>query len=232
LLAWAELGAAQTVQLKGDAKMSVHPLKMEQGSTYRLTVKAHGFLPEISIDGQHNTSAVGPSNAGVNPGQQPVPGAEKTSSVIFVPPQTREYQIKVGHLPTADVAQGPLPYTLTVERAPGAFKPVARPANTKLEVSEISKRFEQGKTYSIAITGKGFAPIVQIMNDTGVLIWSNQGKWFGFGPDAEFVNTITFKPGLTMNYRIVVLVSTLAADTRQSPFSYTTQVTELKVEGR
>jgi hypothetical protein len=216
----------QPVQFKGDAKMSVHTWKMEKGSMYRITVKAESFTPEVAVDGHRNNmpfiSPVLPPVGAPNP----VPAKNRTAQMIFSPPATREYTIKVGHLPGADVGDGPLPYTLTIERA--AFKPLLDTKN-KIEVNEQIRAMEQGKIYSIAVTGKGFAPEVQIMDGDRSMAVSGHGRWFGFGPDAEFISSITFKPARSMDYRILIGVGPVAPE-RQIPLAYSVQFTELKVE--
>jgi hypothetical protein len=55
------------------------------------------------------------------------------------------------------------------------------------------------------------------------------GRWFGFGPDAEFVTALTFAPARTADYRIQVIPGPMA-EKRLLPLTYAMQVEELKVE--
>lgn len=208
------------VEFKGEAKVSVHLYKMEKGALYRISAKGVGFTPEVRIDGLND-----PSNptSGL---QNVVRGKFEQGQVIFAPTQTKEYRIKVDFVPGTDLGKGPHSYTLTIERA--QFKPHTAAADNELSVSENTYKMETGKAYSIAVTGRGFEPDVQIM-DAGKSKQSafNNGKALGFGNDAEYVTNLTFVPTRTADYRIMVAVGPYSKP-RSGPLAYTTKVSEMK----
>jgi S1-C subfamily serine protease len=79
------------------------------------------------------------------------------------------------------------------------------------------------------VTGQGFAPDVQLLDGSRALARSANGRWFGFGPDSEFISNLVFAPAVTKDYRILVAVGPLA-DKRQAPLKYSTHIVELKKE--
>jgi hypothetical protein len=213
---------------KGQARINLHTYKMEKGNLYRITVKGEGFIPELQVDNQR--AFANPAGSLVNDPFAFPPSSRRRpnqiSQLFFTPKETKEYQITVGYLPGPDLGKGPLPYRLTIERA--TVKDPLLGQDSELEVRADSKKLEQGKIYSISVTGKGFAPEVQIAEGRRLLARSVNGRWFGFGPDSEFVSTLTFAPPRTADYRIVIGVGPVAEE-RQAPLQYTTQVVELKV---
>lgn len=218
---------------KGEAKVSVHPYKMQKGDAYRITVKGDGFLPQVQIEGQSNGYKADPAGSPtINPITTLVdpyapPGTRRDSQIIFMPTETKVYQIKVGYAVGTEIGKGPHAYTITIERA--AFKPQAAFKETQLGLGDDSKRLEQGKVYSITVIGRGFAPEVQILDGTRSVLTSTTGRWFGFGPDAEFIDTFIFAPQKTADYRILVALGTVT-EKRSLPPKYTTTIVELKME--
>jgi hypothetical protein len=223
--------ASKPVVFKGEAKFSAHSYKMEKGNTYRITAKAEAFVPQVRIPGQ--ISGTFPNPGGFpfsDPPGSPPPGpnlGRNTAQMFFVPQTTKEYSIRVEMAPGIDVGKGPHPYTLTIERA--IFKPHVVFDNPRLDVTEHTKRLQQGKVYNITVTGQGFGPEVQVMDGTMSVATAIHGRWFGFGPDAEFVTSLTFAPTRTTDYRILVVAGPVV-EQRRAPLSFTIQVVELKVE--
>jgi hypothetical protein len=228
--------AARPGEVKGVARVSVHPYKMEKGNTYRITVKGEGFFPQVRIQGQPVNPFGGPAGSpfGGQSGSPfgtfpagPAPAAgRRTSQMLFTPKVTKEYAITVDAAPGTELGEGPLPYTLTVERA--VFRPHVALNDPQLELNEQTKKLEAGKAYSISVTGKGFAPEVQVLDGGRPVATAFNGRWFGFGPDAEFVTNLVFRPARTADYRLLVAVGPLA-EQRQTPLTYTTRLVELKV---
>ena len=220
----------QLLAVKGEARVSVHTFKMQQGNTYRITAKADGFVPLVRMPGQGaglfgNPPAVPLTNP--PPFAPPNPGTRGgTAQVLFTPTATREYQIKVDYAAGTDLGKGPLPYTLTIERA--VFKPLIAVSDGQLDVAEHPRKLEQGKVYGITVTGRGFAAQVEIVDGTRSVATSFNGRWFGFGPDAEFVTTMTFAPARTADYRIRVGAGPVS-EHRKAALGYTTRIVELKV---
>jgi hypothetical protein len=219
--------AKKPVEFKGEAKTSAHRYKMEKGAIYRITAKGEGFLPYVQVDMPISPGGVGvPPLTSVN--SINVRGKSDLGQMIFAPTETKEYSIKVDFAPGADIPKGPHPYTLTIERA--NFKPLAPRADAELNVSENSRKLEQGKVYHITVTGRGFEPTVQIV-DAGKskAMAFNNGKALGFGPDAEFVTSLTFVPTKTADYRILVAVGPYSPQ-RTGALAYTTKIAELKTD--
>jgi hypothetical protein len=212
--------------LKGKAGTSTHSYKMERGSIYRITAKGDGFVPEIQIEGQRSGTfpntpdPLNPLNP--NAGRTPKPVAQ----MLYTPKQTKEYQITVDHVPGAELGKGPLPYTLTIERA--KLTSHVNVKDSPLAITEFAQKLEQGKMYSILVTGRGFAPEVQIVDGRRSLATAFNGRWYGFGADAEFSTTMTFTPTRSAEYRVVIGVGPQAEE-RRAPLEYTVQVVELKV---
>jgi hypothetical protein len=224
---------SETAAIKGEAKVSVHSIKMRKGAMYRITVRGDGFTPQIWIQGENvapvvpvGTLAGNPAGAALlNPSLPRTPSS--VAQRIFTAAETKAYEIKVDYAPSNETQRGPLVYTITVERA--VFQPQVNLRESRLEISEHEKKLEQGKTYGITVSGTGFAPEVQIMDGNRSVATAFTGRWFGFGPDAEFVTTLTFAPTKTRDYRILVSVGPVAQQ-RLAPLTYTTRVVELKVE--
>jgi hypothetical protein len=220
-------------EFKGQANVSLHPYKMLKGNIYRITVRGIGFEPQARIQ---DPSAGGPRNLAGNvalsayaglaqPGVPPVRG--NVAQMIFSAPATRVYYIRVDHAPGSEIKKGPHRYTVSIERA--AFTPYLDVKDAQLDVNEHSRKLEKGKVYSIAVTGRGFAPEVQIVDGKRSLATAFHGRWFGFGPDAEAVTTLTFAPARTANYRILVCVGPVV-EQRAAPLAHTMEITELKME--
>jgi hypothetical protein len=221
-------------EFKGQAKVSVHPFKMQKGDAYRITVKGDGFNPQVRIEGRGNNGYnANPTGAPtLNPltnllDPNALPGTRREAQIIFMPPETKVYQIGVDFASGTEIGKGPHAYTIKIERA--AFKPQATFKEPQLGMGDDSKKLEQGKVYGITVIGKGFAPEVQILDGTRSVLTSMNGRWFGFGPDAEFINTATFVPTKTANYRILVALGP-TTDKRIAPPKYTTTILELKME--
>jgi hypothetical protein len=217
------------VEFRGEAKVSVHTYKMQQGSTYRITAKADGFVPQVRIQGQSDGLIGAPASLPLPNGPGPLPPPANpgrgTAQLFFTPTATREYRIQVGCAPSPELAKGPVHYSLTVERA--IFRPDLAAVNQQLEVSEQSRKLEQGKVYRVTVTGRGFAPEVQVVDGTRPVAFWLDGHWFGFGPDSECVTTLTYAPDRTGDYRIVVGVGSVV-EKRRAPLTFTTEVAELK----
>ena len=208
-------------EFKGEARTSVHPYKMHKGDAYRIVVKADGFFPQVRIDGQKGH--IPPLDFNPN---APV-GPRRDAQFLFLPKETKDYQITVTHAVGTEIGKGPHSYTLTIERA--KFTSQATFKDPKLGLGDDSKRMEQGKVYGITVIGRGFAPEVQILDGTRSVLTSTNGRWFGFGPDAEFVSSVTFAPSRTADYRILVGMGPVT-DKRSAPPKYTTTIVELKFE--
>ncbi len=222
--------AQKPVEFKGEARVSVHSYPMEKGSTYRITVKAAGFAPLVRIPGQDSRLLfpTALSTPGTSPTSTPTPNlARDNAQIFFMPAVTKTYPIKIDYVPGTDVGKEPLTYTLLIERA--VFKPHAALGDPPLSITEMQKKMDQGKVYQVTVTGNGFGPEVQIMDGNRPVATGINGRWFGFGPDAECINTLTFQPTRTADYRILVSVGPVSAKQRRSPLTYTTQIDELKV---
>lgn len=220
------------VTVQGQAKVNAHVYRMEQGHTYRITLKAEGFAPQVRIENQTSgllanpigTPYTGPGSLSIQGAGQNVP---KVAQMLFTAPATKEYQIKVDQIAGTELGSGPLTYALTIDKA--SFLRQLEAKDPKLEIAENSKKMEQGKLYAITVTGKGFAPEVQILDGNRAVAAAYHGRWFGFGPDSEFVSSLTFAPTRTADYRILVGVGPVA-DKRRAPLAYTTDVAELKLD--
>jgi hypothetical protein len=214
-------------EFKGEAKISVHPFKMNKGDAYRITVKADGFTPQVRVDGGSK-----PGPASVNPllpafdPKAPV-GPRRDTQILFLPLETKVYEIKVDHALGTEIGKGPHSYTITIERA--AFAPLAAFKDPKLGLGDDAKMLEQGKVYGITVIGRGFAPEVQILDGTRSVLTSTNGRWFGFGPDAEFISNVIFTPQRTANYRILVGMGPVTEKRSAAP-KYSTTIVELKME--
>jgi uncharacterized membrane protein YgcG len=207
---------------KGKARLSSHACKMEKGNVYQITVKGEGFLPQLIIEGGPTSGTfLNPLSTGPNSLR-----TRNEAQLIYTPSVTKVYQIKVGFALAADVRQGPLPYTLKIERA--VFESQVAVEDRRLEVAEHSRKLEKGKVYGVTVTGKGFAPEVQVVDGGNGLARALHGRWFGFGPDAEFITNLTFSPSQTKEYRIVISAGPAILE-RKLPLTYTTEVVELKV---
>jgi len=180
-------------------------------------------VPQIQIDGQRSGTFPNPGDA-LNPNADR--GSGQVAQMLFTPKQTKDHQITVDHILGRELGKGPLPYALTIERA--VPRPHLSVKDSQLAVSEIAHKLEQGKMYSIMVTGRGFAPEVQIVDGRRPMASAFNGRWFGFGPDAEFVTTLTFAPTRTAEYRVLVGVGTLTEE-RRAPLDYTTQIVEVKL---
>jgi hypothetical protein len=212
----------QAEEFKGEAKVSVHIYKMLKGSAYRITAKGDGFTPQIAIPGQGSGSFVTMgSTAVLNPGRT----TSDLSQVIFTPTESKLYSIKVDYALGAQIAKGPNAYTLTIERA--VFKPHLAVDDSRLEIIENSREFEKGKTYSIMVTGTGFGPELQILEGNRTVATAFNGRWFGFGPDAETITTLLFAPSRTMVYRVVVGVGSVT-EQRKAPLVYSMRIAEIQ----
>ena len=220
-------------EFKGEAKVSAHPYKMQKGDAYRITVKGDGFLPQVRIEGlTNNYNSKTPGSPTLNPlttltDPNAPPGTRREAQIIFMPTETKVYQIKVDHVAGTEIGAGPHAYTLTIERA--TFKPQATFKEAQLGLGDDSKRLEQGKVYSITVIGRGFAPEIQVLEGTRWVMTSMNGRWFGFGPDAEFIGNFIFVPQKTADYRILVALGPVT-DKRIAPPKYTTTIVELKME--
>jgi hypothetical protein len=222
--------AAKPVEIHGDAKVSVHPYQMEEGRAYRITARAEGFLPRVRVRAPNRQPFGGAAGF---PYSDPLDGPpdnfaadRHTARLLYVAPATGEYQITVEAAAGSELPAGPLPYTLTIER--GALQPRLTLADRPLAINENSRKLVQGKAYAITVTGGGFAPEVQILDGSRRVATAFNGRWFGFGADAEFVTSMTFRPARTTDYRIVVGVGPVE-EKRRTPLTYQTQVVELKV---
>jgi hypothetical protein len=217
--------APPRVEFKGEARVNAHSYKMEKGTTYRLTVKGKGFLPEAYIQDPGRVTTANPTGLAMT---APVlaGGDRNVAQMLYTAPETRVYQIKVDRAPGNVIEQGPQAYTLTIERA--VFKPQLAATSPQLDIAEQTRNLEQGKLYSITVTGRGFAPEVQVQAGSRTLATAFQGRWYGFGPDAEFVTSMTFTPPTTRDYRILVGVGPFVLE-HAGPWRYLTQISELKV---
>jgi hypothetical protein len=217
-------------EFKGEAKANLHAYKMEKGVTYRIIVRGDGFVPTVQVQGQNHGLAGNPVTFAA-PGQ--VAAARNAArlpanvaQLIFIPSESKIYQIQVNHAFGNDIDKGPYTYALSVERA--ALKPQLSTSEPPLQLPEQMRRLERSKHYSIMVTGRGFAPEVQVFDGKNSVALSLNGRWFGFGPDAEFVTTLTYAAPRTADYRIVVGVGPVALQ-RTGSVAYSLEVAEVKV---
>jgi S1-C subfamily serine protease len=220
-------------EFKGEAGVSVHPYKMEKDGVYRITVRADGFAPQLRF-GEQNSGAF-PRLTGVyvlNPistmvaNPYAVSGTRQEAQLMFVAPATKSLPISVDYSAGSEIRPGST-YTLTIERA--NFKSHAGFQAPQLPLASHARKLEKGKAYSITVTGQGFAPQVQLLDGSRSLARSANGRWFGFGPDSEFISNLVVTPAVTKEYRILVSVGP-TADKRQAPLQYTTHIVEVKKE--
>jgi hypothetical protein len=208
----------------GEAKASVHFVKMEKDTLYRILVKAKGFVPDVRID-----------NILVNPAVAPRRGPENEWQHLFTPTETKEYRIQVSQFPGRDVGKGP--YHFSVDKV--SFKPETTIKDPQLQLNEHVRKFEAGKVYDIIVKGKGFEPDLQVLDGSkSVLTRFNNGnraktgatqRFFedlGLGT-TEFETVLRFVSGRTADYRILVAVSPFSP--KGSPLDYTLQIAEQKV---
>ncbi len=223
----------QKEEFKGEARVSVHSYKMEKGAVYRITVRADGFAPELRI-GAHDSGGL-PRLTGVyvlNPistkvaNSNAASGTRQEAQVIFVAPAMKAFPISVDYSAGSDIRAGST-YTLTIERA--NFKSHAGFQAPRLALARHDRKLEKGKSYSITVTGQGFAPDLQLLDGSRTLVRSANGRWFGFGPDAEFSSNLVFTPAVSKDYRILVAVGPVP-DKRHAPLRYTTHIVEVKQE--
>jgi hypothetical protein len=217
--------SAQAAEFKGQAKVSTHPYKMHKGDAYRIIVKGDGFVPQVRIEGQRGYT---PNTTVTSSFLDPkAPLTRREAQVIFFPTATKVYHIQVDYAIGTEIGKGPHTYTLRIER--GSFKPVAAFKDSQLTLGDNSKRMEQGKAYRITVTGQGFAPEVQILDGTRSVMTSMSGRWFGFGPDAEYIGTFIFIPPRTTDYRIILGLGPVTEKRSAAP-KYTTAIVEVKME--
>jgi hypothetical protein len=218
-----------TAEFKGEAKISIHPYKMQKGDAYRITVKADGFTPQVRVDSGSGfkSSSMGGFNPLLPPDPKAPIGPRRDAQLIFLPMESKVYEIKVDHAVGTEIGKGPHKYTITIERA--SFTPQATFKDPQLGMGDDAKLLEQGKMYGITVIGRGFAPEVQILDGTRAVLTSTNGRWFGFGPDAEFVSNLVFTPNRTTTYRILVALGPVTEKRSAAP-RYTTTIVELKTE--
>jgi hypothetical protein len=110
-------------EFKGEARVSVHPCKMEKDGVYRITVRADGFAPQLRI-GDQNSGGF-PRQAGVyvlNPiattvaNPNATSGTRQEAQLMFVAPATKAFPISVDYSAGSGMRPGST-YTLTIERA-------------------------------------------------------------------------------------------------------------------
>lgn len=206
--------------LTGEAWVTFHPYKMLKGQIYRIMATGDGFMPQVRVQGQTSGTFTDPTPPVGNV-------AGKVAKIFFVPAETKVYQIKVDPAAGTEIGKAGNTYTLTIERA--VFKPFVAAQERHVELGEHMKTLEQGKVYGVTVTGKGFAPELQVLDGARPVARAISGRWFGFGPDAEFVTSLTLTPARTTEYRMAVTVGP-TVDQRTAPLTYTMRVVELKVQ--
>ena len=225
-------GLKNVQEFKGEAKLSIHKIKMEKGNTYRLSVTATDFEPTLQIF--NKSGPVTQSSARGNEAQ-----------LIFTPSATEEYQVRVDRSAESKVGAEPKPYTLTVEKATFAQESAAK---DQLKVNEHSANFKADKVYFVTVKGKDFSPTFLILDGDKVVarkgIRSGLGG-FSIGPGggirmgADWVVEIRGNPGpaaptlfipeRSASYRIVVNAPSNAKP-GEGAMDYTVTVAEAKTE--
>jgi hypothetical protein len=215
------------VTFQGQARPGSHLVPLEKDVTYRIRVKAKGFIPDVRID-----------NFLINPARPSgrLPGEEWQH--LFTPRETREHRIQVGSWLGRDLGKGPFPYTLTVDQV--AFVAETAFKDQRLTRNEHVRHLEAGKVYRITVKGQGFEPDVQVLDgnksvggrfNDGRRASASAGQHFledvGLAT-TDFETSLTFVPDRTADYRIMVAVSPFSPPARVPP--YTVRVAEQKVQ--
>ncbi len=200
------------VEFKGEAKLNVHTYKLEKGTTYRITVKAEGFTPNLSIRNMFGAVA---SMNGVGEGAQ----------LIFTPFETQEYQLRVESSIQGKIEKGPNAYAITIERANFAAE---NKIKDPLKVSEQVLKMEVGKMYLLTVKSQDFEPDVRIVEGNKTV-----AHQFCLGPKkglpgekADFETSLVFVPTRTADYRVLVDVGPYSRPTKG--LNYTTALVEQK----
>ncbi len=209
------------IELKGEAKRNAHAYKLERGATYRLTVKAEGFVPIL-----HLADKFGPISSAFNDAGQ------NHASLVFSSRETMEYQLIVEFDPLARIEKGPHTYTITIEKANfAAEKDIKDP----LKINAQTVKMVAGKIYAITVKALNFEPDIRIIDGAKVVAQrDNPGPMPDpFGKDKldkrELETTLTFTPTQTKDYRLLVTVGPHSKHDA-GPLNYTTTIAELKPE--
>jgi hypothetical protein len=207
---------------QGELKSGIHTFFMEKDVTYRISISGDGFAPDLRIN-----------NILVTPMTATRKGKVHEVLYLYTPKESKQQRIQICPYPGREVAGGPRPYTLNVDKASFAAETTVKEPNLKL--NEHVRKFEAGKAYNILVKGKGFEPDVQILdgNKTVVTQFYDFKKAQGFleklGLGNEYETNVRFVAAKSAEYRILVAVS---------PFSpagvknrdYTIHIAEQKVD--
>lgn len=217
---------ALTAVLSGEVKSAVHLVRLEKEVTYRLRVKAQGFVPDVFV-GHFPLNPVGTPRT---------PGSDW--QVLFTAPETKEYRVRVGSLPGTPLGKGPFPYALTVERV--SFEPEVASRKASVPLNEHARKLEAKKAYWITVVGRGFEPDVQVLEGTRTVTTALNGgnrpsanaaervlQAFGLA-GTTYETRLTFLADKTAEYRVLVAASPFSPE-HPGPHAYTIQVAEAKV---
>ncbi|MCI0683313.1 MAG: hypothetical protein L0Y71_14515 [Gemmataceae bacterium] len=218
----------QTVEFKGTAKLSAHTYRLLKGATYRVTVQADGFVPELAVvdDLGVLTGAAGD-----------LAGA---AQLVFTSPETRDYRFLVT-FSALKLKKGENRYVLTIEKASFATETSFK---DPLKLNEHTRTLTANRLYNIAVTSYDFEPDIRILDGDKTVASRNSVGSDGFAPydfkpdvkpplkpplKREYVTNLSFAPPRTAQYRILVSVGR-NSKLGDRALAYITRVTELKPE--
>ncbi len=206
-------GGQKPLEFQGTARVNAHRFPVKKGETYRVTVKAEGFVPLLQVVDEFGPLA---SVQGRGPGAR----------VVLTAEQTREYTILVDLANQSQVQNGAANrYSLTVERA--TFAPEDK-AQHSLQLNDQAYPMQAGRFYFITVRTRAFEPDVRIARgDKVVLAKLYEGPPPKAGPNPEHVVRFTYVPDKTGTYRILVSVGPYSK-LGKAPLDYSLDVAERK----
>lgn len=217
----------QAIVFKGEVSSADHRVQMHKDVLYRILVKATGFVPDLRCDNVVNYAVSGSAA-----------NRDGDWLYLYMPLETKEYRIQVGHMPGRDIGKGSFAYVLTIDQV--AFEREADLKATELKLSEHVRKFEAGKPYDITVIGQGFEPDVQIVEGARTVFTRLNNGTRGNSSTAqklleaaglanqEFHTAFRFVPAKTSAYRLLVMVSPYSPPSR-GPLKYRVQIVEQKV---
>lgn len=207
---------------QGELKTGLHSFFMEKGVTYRIAISGDGFVPDLRID-----------NILLTPVTATVKGKVHEALFLYTPKESKQQRLQICPYPGREVAGGPRPYTLNVDKA--SFTAETTVQEPSLKLNEHVRKFEAGKAYNIIVKGKGFEPDVQILdgNKTIVTQFNNGFKAKGLlesiGLSNEYETNVRFVATKSADYRILIAVSPFSPAGEKSR-AYSIHIAEQKVD--
>src|SRR5205085_578538 len=138
----------KAIEIKGEAAVGGHTVKLEKGATYRISVNAEGFDPTVQVRGQFGVISS-------------TEGYERKANLIFTATESRDADVVVSVAPRGDIDQGAHKYTIHIERAEFSTE---KKAQQPLKLDEQTHRLEAGRHYTVTVKSHDFAPQVCILD--------------------------------------------------------------------